>query len=356
MKNKRFFIFKVFALFCLCALVLASCGKATEAPEDVIQKFKEEATQINSADISTEVVVNGTDNQDTIDATANVGAKFNIKDPENKKADIKIALGGIMKTAEQSLDGNVDINIRTIGGKYYILLSKFESSSESMKAVQTVLGGYIGKWLHVVDEAIPESIRQVQKKDEATLAKEKQLKQLFIDTNLLTVTKEYGVETVNGQKVYHYGVQLNQDGVKEYIRKSAVIDGRELTDTEIEDASKISSYVTSAELWIGVKDYYLYKATANLIGPVTNKEANMTVAITAEGSDYNNDINVDVPSDAQEFNPIELLMAYSTAASATANGSEETGGAVEPQAVDTQPSASDTTEQPAPDTTGQPAG
>lgn len=242
----------------------------------------------------------------------------------------------MLKTAEQSLDGDLDFNIRVIGDKYYIILNKLESGSDSMKTIQAVLKEYIGKWLHIADESIPENIRQIQKKDEATLAKEEQLKQLFIATGLITVTKEYGVETVNGQNVYHYGVQLNKDGVQEYIRKAAVIDGRELTDTEVQDASKITDYVTGAELWIGTKDYNLYKATASLSGPVTNEEANMNITVTAEGSDYNNTIKVEAPSDAQEFNPIELLMAYST----VANTAEATGETA-------QPPAPDTTEQPA---------
>jgi hypothetical protein len=312
MKIKKFFFIKTFVLFGLSLLLLASCGKPTESPEDVIQKFKEQATEINSGDISADVTMKGTDAEDAIDFTANANFKFDRNDPEDKKADIKFALSGMLKTAQQSLDGEVDFNLRTIASDYYILLDKLDFSSEQMKSLEPILEKYIGNWLHVSDEFIPENVRQMQEKDEATLAKEKQLKQLFVDTDLFTVTKEYGVENVNGQKAYHYGIQFDENGVQDYVRKAAVIDGRELEEDDIKESSKIVSYVESADIWIGASDYYLYKATAHLTGGFTETEADMSIDVTVEGSDYNRPVKITAPADSEEFNPLELLMAYST--------------------------------------------
>ena len=221
-------------------------------------------------------------------------------------------MSGMMKTDEQALDGDIDFNVRNIGEDYYILLDKLESNSENMASIQPIVEGYVGKWLHIADDFIPENVRQIQEKDEETLAKERQLKQLFVDTDLFTITQEYGVESVNGKKTYHYGIQFNDPGVQEYIRKAAIIDGRDLTEAEIEEASKVISYVDNVELWIGVKDYYLYKATAYLTGGFTEDDADMNITVTFEGSDYNSSIKVITPTGAEEFNPIELLMAYST--------------------------------------------
>lgn len=312
METKKFFIFKLFALFGLSLFLLASCDTPTETPEDVIRQFKEQTTEIESGDISAEVVMNGTDDQDAIDFTAEFDLKFDRHDQEYRKADIKVSMSGMMKTAEQALDGDIDFNIRTIGEDYYILLDKLESNSENMASIQPIVDGYVGKWLHIADDFIPQNVRQFQEKDEETLAKEKQLKQLFVDTDLFIVTQEYGVESVNGKKTYHYGIQFNEPGVQEYIRKAAIIDGRDLTEAEIEEASKVISYVDNVELWIGVKDYYLYKATAYLTGGLAEDDVDMNITVTFEGDDYNRSIKVSAPTEAEEFNPIELLMAYST--------------------------------------------
>jgi hypothetical protein len=320
MRTNKSFIFKVFALFCLSAVLLASCGQPKESPDQVIQKFKQQVVDIKSADLSGQIAMNGTNAQDTIDFTADANFKFDRRDEEARKADIKVALSGMMKTADQSLDGDIDVSLKSVDDNYYIKLDKLESTSEAMKQIEPVIKDYIGKWQHVANDFIPENVRKLQQKDEATLLREKQLKELFVSTNLFTVTKEYGIENVVGHKTYHYGIKFNEEGVKEYIRGAAIIDGRELTDAEVQDASKIASYVENAELWIGVKDYYLYKAVASLTSGTAEPDSDMGLNITMEGADYNKSIEIEAPGDAAEFNPLDLLMAYSAA-----NGSLPTG-------------------------------
>jgi hypothetical protein len=314
MKTKKFLLFKIFALFGLSLFLLASCGAPKETPEEVIQNFKSQVTEISSGDISAEIVMNSTDDQDVIDLTAEFDFKFDFRDQEDKKTDIKVSMSGMMKTSEQDLDGDIDFNIRTIGEKYYILLDKLESSSEGMASIQSIVGDYIGKWLHIADDFIPKNVPQLQEKDEKALAIRQQKKQLFVDTDLFTVTQEYGVESVNGEKTYHYGIQFNESGVQEYIRKAAIIDGRDLTEAEIEEASKVISYVDNVELWIGVNDYYPYKATIYLTGGSDEDDAvDVNIMIAFKGSGYNRSIKISKPTGVEEFNPMELLMAYSTA-------------------------------------------
>jgi len=346
MKTKTVNIFRLFLVFAVSALTLASCGQPKESPEQVIQKFKEQATQITSGDISTEVTLNGSDTQDTMDFTANVNVKFDRRDEEQRKADIKGTASGMMKTADKSFDGDIDFGLRTINDEYFLRVDKLDISSEEFKALQPQLNNYMSKWLKVASDFIPKNVRDLQQKDEATLAKEKQLKELFINTPIFNVIKEYGVESANGNKVYHYGVQFNIDGVKDYIRKAAVIDGRELTDVEVEDASKIVSYISSAELWIGTKDYYLYKATVGMTGGAGENTPDMNVTISMEGADYNKAIDIKAPEGAQEFNPLELLMLYSAAQPAVIEPTDET--------VTEKMITDETTEEPVADTTEQP--
>ncbi len=327
MRTNKLFIFKVFALFCLSAVLLTSCGQPKEAPDQVIQKFKQQVTDIKSADISAEIAMNGTDQQDTIDFTAGVNFKFDRRDTEARKADVKVTVSGMMKTADASLDGDLDVSLRSVDDNYYLKLDKLESTAEAMKKIEPVIKGYIGNWEHISNDFIPESVKKLQQKDEATLLREKQLKDLFVNTNLFTVTKEYGVENVTGHKAYHYGIKLNEDGVKEYIRKAAIIDGRELTDADVQESSKIASYVENAELWVGVNDYYLYKAVVSLTGGATDPASDMGLNITMQGADYNKAVDIEAPKDAAELNPLEVIMALSAASTpATTDGSATATG------------------------------
>jgi hypothetical protein len=310
MKTNKSFLFKILPLFFFSLFVLTSCGQPSESPESVIQKFKEQAIKVNSGDISAEMKMKGEDKTDVMDFTATADFKFDRSDQKNSKTDTKVAFNGALKAADQSLDGDVAFNVRTVNNGYYIFLDKLNSTSEQVKQIKTVLDKYMGKWLRISDSFIPENLRQPEEKDEATLAKEEQLKRLFVDTDLFIVAKEYGVESVNGQKTYHYGIQFNENGVQDYLRKIAALDNREVSDDDLKEATKIISYVKSAELWIGVKDYYPYKAVIALTGGLTENDTNMTVDIAMNGSDYNNSVNITAPENAEEFNPLEVFMAY----------------------------------------------
>ncbi len=306
-------LFKIFAAVTLSTLFLTSCGGGDESPEQVIEKFKDNVTEIESGDISTELIMKGVDSQDTIDFSADIFIRFDRQDLEDRKADINVVLSGIMNTAGQALEGDVDFSIRSLADQYYLRLDELKVTGEAMKQFEPILEEYVNKWLLVDPDFIPEDIRQLQQKDEATLAKEKQLKELFVKSKIFYVDKEYGVENVNGKKVYHYGIKFDEDGVKDYIRKAAVIDGRALTEDEVNEAAKIATYITNAEFWIGTDDYYLYKGVADLTGGVVEEDVDMGVKISMEGKDYNEDVEIVAPEDAENFNPLELLMAYSTA-------------------------------------------
>ncbi len=305
-------LFKIFAAVTLSTLFLTSCGGGDESPEEVIEKFKENVTEIESGDVSAELIMKGVDDEDIIDFSSDIFIKFDRHDFEDRKADVNVILGGVMQTEGQTFEGDVDFSIRSLADQYYLRLDELKVTGETLKQFEPMIEKYLDKWLLVDSNFIPEDIRQLQQKDEETLAKEEQLKQLFIKSKLFYVDREYGIETVNGEKVYHYGIKFDSDGVKEYLRKAAVIDGRALTETEVEEAAKIASYITNAELWIGVDDYFLYKGVADLTGGVVEEDVDMEINISMEGKDYNKDIDIMAPEDAENFNPLELLMAYST--------------------------------------------
>ncbi|MBN1258309.1 hypothetical protein JXA05_00975 [Candidatus Peregrinibacteria bacterium] len=315
---KRFLPFKLFILFAVPLFVLTACGGGNEAPAAVIQKFKQAATEIKSGDIAANITVKGigagsleeetAPTHETMDLIGKLAAKFDRRDDEARTADVKIDLAGNMVAADQSFSGSIVLNLISVGEDFYANLSKLETSDESLTSVQPFIQKYMGQWLHVSNDFIPENIRNLQSKDEAAKAMEEQLKKLFLETNLFSVAKEFGVEKISGTSCYHYGVVFNPEGVKEYFRKAAVIDGRELTDAEVEDAAKIASYLTNAELWIGMKDYHLYKGLATLTSGPASGSSEVKFDIVFSGNAYNKDVKVEAPQDAQEFNPLELLM------------------------------------------------
>lgn len=314
MQTKPFFHIKALALAVTASFLLVACGKG-EAPDVVLKKFKQQIVEINSGNLTFDANVTGSQDSDSVNFSSKVDVRFNRKDLNLRKSDVSIALNGNLNVGGKALEGDMQFNFRNLAQDYYIQLIKLTSTDPSVVAAKDLIAKYEGQWLHVSKDFIPEDIRKLEEKDEAALAKEEQLKQLFVESDLFTVTQDLGEETINGSKAHHYQIAFTEQGVKDYMTRVAQIDGRELTTAEIDEAAKIVAYFQSTDLWIGSKDYSLYKATTVLNGQAINPDAgDMTISIDFTGADYNEDVEVEVPADSREFNPIEVLMGLSQVA------------------------------------------
>ena len=324
---KDVFRLKVLVIGLCATLLLAACGSSGEDPAQVIKKFKQQSTDIHSGTMTFDVDVSGADGEDKVDFSSQMDVRFNRLDENLKKSDVNVALNGNLSVGGQALDGTLDFNFRNLAEDYYLQLNKLESSDPSITSAQPLISQYLGQWLHIAKDFIPADIRKIQEKDEATLAKEEELKKLFVDTDIFVVVDDMGEDSISGKKSHHYRLELSEAGVKDYIAKVAQIDERPLTDAEIDEAARIVSYFESIDFWIGSKDYYLYKASAVLDGKALNPDAgDMTITVDFTGADYNEDISVEVPADSREFNPVEILMGLSQIAPPEGEAAMTEGG------------------------------
>lgn len=290
--------------------LLSACGRSLEAPEAVIKKAQEAMTEITSGKIKVSADAEGQNVTDDILFKGTMNLIFDNKNEEERKADLHLMLSGNMKAAENVLNGEFDVNFITLDNKYYVKLNKLTSNNASLTSMQPFIDLYIGKWLQIAEDFIPENIRNVQSQDKAMELRNKQLKDLFAETDLFDVIKEYGIEKVNGKKAYHYGLKPNMEGFKDYMLKAAAIDGRELTIQEIQEAITILTYIKHAEIYIDANDYYVLKSNLIFSSEALSGESNsnLDIKIFIEGSDYNKSVTVKAPKDAEDFNPLSLIM------------------------------------------------
>lgn len=309
MKKLSISTYRSFFLLLLISLVLTACGQnSIESPESVLDKAKEAVLSIDSGNVEVTAKAYGDDGTSDLSMDGDLGVLFNKKDEKNQKMDIKLALSGDMKSSEKAVNGTLDFNFINIGKQYYVKVNKLDSNDESLAGIKPVVDLYLAKWLRIAEDFIPQNIRDFQQQDEETKLKKKQLEDLFLKTKLFTVAKEYGIETLDGKKVYHYGLIANMDGFKDYMAKAAVIDGREMTNQEIEESVKILSYLKEAEVYIDAEDYYVLKATFHFSGASINQEANLEIEIDIKGSQFNESVNIEAPQGAEDFNPLSLMM------------------------------------------------
>lgn len=349
MRKQSFFRARSLFLAVISLLALSACGKPMEAPETVINKAKQAIVNISSGHVEGTATARGGDGTNDLKFDGAMQLTFDKKDSQKQKFDFHVALSGALKATEKSLSGELDLNFIGLEKEYYAKLNKLSTSDDSMKQLQPFVDQYKGKWLKISEDFIPENIRNMQTQDETVKLKRQQLEDLFVKTNLFDVTKEYGVEKLNGRSVYHYGLTPNMDGFKDYMAKAAIIDGRELTTQEIEDAVKVLNYIKDAELWIDVDDYYILKSLFRFSGEAINQNSNLEVELDVTGSDFNKSVTVQAPQGAEDFNPLNLMMLGAPAAS-----NATTGGTAAPS-TGTPSAAAPTTQTQTPPATTAPA-
>ena len=304
---KRYFS-KLIAIL-VAALFLSACAPSgTESAEDVIQNFKATAKDIKAADFSVDLAMKCVDEGDNIDFNLTADIKLDRREGAERKADADLKVDGSLNAGGKNLDGSVNVKIRTLGEEFYFNLMSLEANDPSVEKYKPLLEPLEKKWQHLSSDFVPESIKGLQQKDAETLEKEKQIKELFVNTKLFDVTKEYGVESLNGKKVYHYGVSLNKSGLKQYIRKVAAINGQEMTDVEVEEQTVFADSITNIEMWIGTKDYYLYKGALTMEGEDAMENVSSEISLTYTANSYDTELSIEAPADFEEFNPISLLM------------------------------------------------
>lgn len=291
-------------------LVLPSCGKNTakEDPEAVIQKFKAAVTEIESAEMKIGLAMKGADSQDQVGFDGKAGLRFDRHDKSDKRAEMDVSFSGSLKTAERSLAGDLAFIFRSAGNQFFLRLDKLKTDDDSFKLYQPFITMYQNKWLKLPESFVPGTLKQMQlKQDEAALKKEEKLKELFRESDMFEVTKEFGVESANGHKSYHYGVSLKPSAVQDYFEKTAAINnGRPLSQADTEQMLKLVGSVDQAELWIGADDYQLYKGLLILTPPSENG-VQMQIEATLDADSYNENVSIDALKDAEEFDPMNLL-------------------------------------------------
>ena len=313
MKKQLFIAPKYLFAMAVALFTLSACGQSLESPENVISKAKEAITEVESGRLDVTATAEGNNGTDDLLFEGVLELAFDQHDEDAPVADVHVDVSGEMQAGEKSLNGDLDFDFVTLGQDYYVKLNSFSTNDDSLTAMQPFVDLYMGKWLYIAEDFIPEDIRGLQEQDEAAKLRQKQLKELFVETELFDVVKEYGIEKLNGYSVYHYGLSPNMNGFKDYMTKAAVIDGRELTVQEVEEGIEVLQYIKQAEVYIDVEDYYVLKSVFLFSGEALNEDSGLDVEVVMEGADYNETISVEAPEGAEEFNPLALMMGLGAA-------------------------------------------
>lgn len=344
MRNKFSVIFTVI----LSVFLLSACGESKiESPESVLEHAQKAISQIESLDASLSAKINISKDKDNMNLNVDSDFKANEKD---KSAYINLKLSGDLTAADKKMNGDLALKLISLDKNFYFILDSLNYSDPSIENYKALLDGYMGVWQHLPSDMIPDKIKELQDKDETNLAMEKEMKDLFAETKLFNVQQEYGIESINGVKTYHYNLSLNTDATIDFIKKSVEIqkkylkEGEELADITDEDIESIKNFIKSIdklEVWIGLDDYFPYKVAldisasdlvesgdANTSGD-TNANTNVVLSIEYLVNTYNKELNISVPENYNEFNPLSFMAGANKDKAALSDNTVEENTATE---------------------------
>jgi len=172
-----------------------------------------------------------------------------------------------------------------------------------------------------------EKIYGEQSEKQKVLQKELQekIKKALKGKKLFVVKKEFPDEKIGNVMVYHYLVALNKEGVLKVVSEMAKIleetmlkeYGTAPTFREKEFKEKLNGFLEKVgeikgEVWIGKKDYLLYrvkgKKDIDLSKLNKKEEGSISIGLNLEYSEFNKPVKIEPPSEYKEIN--EILPAF----------------------------------------------
>ncbi len=224
-----------------------------------------------------------------------------IKSPGNEKVSVSvnmIVIGGIYYVKVSNILGPIDaafssFDISQIKDKW------FKIDQDSIEALSQAQGGQVA----MVD------ISQVNNPELS-----KKIQDLLLSENLLSVTKQFGDETISGQNTYHYLVTISKDKLKDLLNKMVVLQSSDSIESNPLVAGVMGVVADTIgdidlEMWVGKKDHMLYQIKLDKtidLSKIYPGLPNVGIKFNTTNSNFNKPVTVTAPIDAQKIEEVLL--------------------------------------------------
>jgi len=291
---------------------LSACGSS--APEDILTQTKQAilSTESGHIDITANLKARGGDS--SMDVLTDVMLDFARQDAGGARLfDWTIDISGLIEGAERDLDLDLNVNWIAGGPQNYVKINDFASNDDTLQLYLPLVNLYKGKWVYLSEAFLPPELAFLPTSGEDEV-KRQQRDDLFVSSSLFTITKDNGSKKVDGVEVYHLELEPNRDGLMEYYRGIAAVNETSVSDADLQELVVSLESIESLDIYVGVDDFRVYKAELKFLNALEDEEkTTFEIVLTLESSQYNEDIVVEVPVNAEEFNPFAAPAALSPA-------------------------------------------
>jgi len=292
------------------------------SPEKVLERMEEEMEKVKSALSKTEISLTGK-NEEEISVELKVKSKWEKIDSGKTKSEGDFSL--TFSSQGKFIGGKVLLAGKTIGEDKTVFL-KMTTVPELpfLKMMGIDLSQLKDEWIKIDSQFLKDFMGGEDKKsteEEQKVEKELQekIKKVFREKRILLVEKELEDEEIGGKKVYHYLVRVNKsefsNAIVEILKNTEKSMLEESGATLTLDPEKFKKEILDklgeikGQLWIGKKDYLLYKSTFETEVELETKKGkvNFSFKFNNENSKFNQPVKITLPSEYKNFSEILAL-------------------------------------------------
>ncbi|MDD5469805.1 MAG: hypothetical protein PHO92_03345 [Candidatus Peribacteraceae bacterium] len=280
-----------------CMLVSCVPGRSVApsvAPEEVLRRSAEASRTLRSAafDGSADITVRPPDPGTVTGHLSFTGVLQDAGQQVRITAE-GTAAGG---TDERPVRGKGKVELMTAGDSdTFFFLHELEGDEEQSLFNPEAVGKVAGKWWRIPGQ---------QRAGSVAITPDPGLLQAQVE--VVKVTREYGIRTLDGAQVFHYDVTMDPDLLVTFLRKVAEEKGEEFDETEVRKS--VGRMRMEGELWIDADTYYVRKLEWQIEqDPADDRGAQVTILFRMSMRDHNKADPIILPESAEPFSPFVLL-------------------------------------------------
>ncbi len=317
---KNFAFVKILALFVAAVFVFSSCTWFEKTPEvedfdDLLKEGLSNLSDVRSAEYSffiggeiesdSGVTFSDSDFSSFILNMSFDGA-FDARDKDNMLFSLVLDLDLKM---DDEIDENASAEVRFVRDTLYLALQNLSDLGGEIP--QEMIAPFMGQWWSLeMGPEFTESLDFVaEARDEEEMTPEqKQLADLFDETDFFTEVRYLGTERVGRDNAHKYFAVLDKDATAEYLIESSRIMDTPLSQEEIDEGYEYMEGLDfEGYFWIGVNDETFRKFEGTLT--VEDVEGVSSVlSLSLEVSNLNGNITVEEPEESEDLEQVLMML------------------------------------------------
>lgn len=294
---------RVFLCGCCAVLLLTSCGKKGDLPpSEVLRRAALASSGLRSARYDVQADFDGA--MPAMNGRASLQLSGVLQDG-GKETQVTATLEGEMDQEGEhrtlSLEGQA---ITRSQSDWFFLLQQLDVEPPLDDRQTAMLTQVAGQWWKVENVSDAEAL---------SVTPDPQL--LRAQSEVVIVTKDGGIETINGHEAYRYDVTIDPDKLVAFMQKVSESNGN--TFNAASAKAELANYEATGQVWIDAKTFYVHRLSWNIRTKLyVQGHGGLSIVLTANLKDHDAAPAIVEPQDARLF-PRENFMRFALTGSST---------------------------------------